>query len=93
MKAEFNFNKLREKINLVNFPENRDWGTLTVKKFPYIAFMDLENGINKRKVIIRKNLHVDVYLKQKACPWIKVKKPKSIDDINQILKIINKNKV
>ena len=58
--------------------------------FPYIAFQNIENGNTKRKIIIRNNLNVEVYLKKKACPWMKVEKPKSIEDINMILYLTNK---
>lgn len=89
----FNYEELKKKLNTVKLPDNREWGTLIVKKFSYIAFMDMENGSNNRKIIIRKNLHVDVYLKQKPCPWIKFQNPANINEVNQILYIVNKIKV
>ena len=86
---EFDFNYLRQNLHLVCLPPDREWGILRMDNFPYIAFLNIENGITKRKLIIRNNLNVEVYLKEKACPWIKIEKLKTIKDIEMILYLIN----
>ena len=88
--AEFTYKDLQENIHLVCLPANREWGALAHEEFCYIAFLNIENGATKRKIIIKDNLDVKVYLQEKLCPWIRVKKPKSIEDVNMIVHLINK---
>ena len=87
---QFNYNELKEKLHSVRLPLDRNWGTLINNEFSCIAFLNLENNITRRKIIIRDDLSVEVYLREEARPWIKVEKPRSIEDVNQILYFINK---
>ena len=87
---EFNFNDLKKKLNLVHLPPDREWFKLIVDEHSYVAFLNVENGITKRKVTIRDTLKVEIYLREKACPWPQVDKPVKIMDVNLILYNINK---
>ena len=79
--AEFTFTKLREQLHLIRLPPDREWGILRMDKYPYIAFLNMEDGITTRKIIIRGNLDVEIYLKEKFCPYIQVERLKSVNDV------------
>ena len=87
---EFNFNDLKKNLNLVHLPPDRKWFKLIVDEHSYVAFLNIENGITKRKLIIGDTLKVEVYLREKACPWLQVDKPEKIEDVIVILYNISK---
>ena len=70
---------------MIRLPPDRQWGILTMDKYPYIAFLNMEDGVTKRKIIIRRNLDVEIYLKEKVCPYIQVERLKNVDNVNQVL--------
>ena len=72
--VEFNYKQLKEKLHVVRDCLDRDWGIIINDEFSYIGFLNLENNITRRKIIIRNDLSVEVYLREEACPWIKAKK-------------------
>ena len=88
--AELTLTKLREQLHLILLPPDREWGILRMDKYPYIAFLNMEDDITKRKIIIRGNLHVEIYLKEKFCPYIQVERLKSVNDVNLVLFHVNR---
>ena len=65
---EFDFNYLKQNLHLVCLPPDREWGILRMDNFSCIAFLNIEIGITKRKIITRNNFNVEEYLEEKACP-------------------------
>ena len=61
--AKFTYKDSQEIIDLVRLPANREWGALVHEEFCNIAFLNIENGATKRKIIIKDDLDVKVYLK------------------------------
>ena len=63
---EFNYKQLKEKLH-VRLPVDRDWGILINDEFSCIGFLNLENNITRRKIVIRNDLRLEVYLREETC--------------------------
>ena len=88
--AEFTFNQLREQLHLILSPPDREWGILRMDKYPYIAFLKMQDGVTKREIIIRGNLYGEIYLKDKFCPYIQAERLKNVNGVNQVLFQVNR---
>ena len=87
MSGIFTYSHLQENLSLVKLPPG-EWKKFVNREFSFVAFTNIENDLTKRKVIIRQNLSVEVYLREKLVSWVHLKKPKNINNVNEILYMI-----
>lgn len=59
---KFNWNYLEENVHFVHLPLNGSWGILINEEYSCIAFLNIQGDITKRKIIIKDNLSVEIFL-------------------------------